>query len=108
MSDSLREENDTTIGSETASEGAALKQDIYYASQMRLIWRKFKKHKLAVASGVVLIFMYVVVVFAEFLAPYDPGFPNTKFVHSAPARVLPAPRPPRISHVRHSSPAGGS
>ena len=26
------------------------------------------------------------------------------FTHSAPARVLPAPRPPRISHVRHGVP----
>lgn len=63
------------------------KEKIYYASQARLIWRKFVKHRVAVVSGFILIFMYVVVVFAEFLAPYDPDQPNTQLLHSPPTRI---------------------
>jgi peptide/nickel transport system permease protein len=42
------------------------------ASQRQLIWWRFKKHKVALASGVVLIALYVLAGFAEFIAPYDP------------------------------------
>lgn len=42
------------------------------ASQRQLIWWRFKRHRVALASGVVLAFMYVVALFAEPIAPYDP------------------------------------
>lgn len=70
-----------------AVEGPTPAQDIYYASQISLIWRKFTKHKLAVVSGIILLFMYFVVAFAEFLAPYGPDIPNTKLLHSAPTKI---------------------
>ena len=41
-------------------------------SQRQLIWRKFRKHKLAVASLMVLALFYTIGLFAEFLAPNDP------------------------------------
>lgn len=42
-------------------------------SPRRLMWWKFRRHKLAVASGVLLLVAYVVTVFAGFFAPYDPA-----------------------------------
>lgn len=42
------------------------------ASQWQLIWWRFKKHRLAVASLGFLIMCYVVAIFAEFVAPYKP------------------------------------
>src|SRR5262245_34456578 len=42
------------------------------ASQRQLIWWRFKKHKVAVFSGVLLLLFYVIATFAEFVAPYDP------------------------------------
>ena len=42
------------------------------ASQRQLIWWRFKKHKVALASGVLLIFLYLVALLAEPIAPYDP------------------------------------
>lgn len=42
------------------------------ASQRQLIWWRFKKHKVALASGVFLIFLYTIALFAEVVAPYDP------------------------------------
>jgi peptide/nickel transport system permease protein len=41
------------------------------ASQWKLMWWRFRKHKLALISGVVVIFIYMVALFAEFLAPYS-------------------------------------
>ncbi len=46
-------------------------QEKYYmASQWKLMWWKLKRHKIAVAAGFFLIFMYLVAAFAELFAPY--------------------------------------
>ncbi|GAB4518275.1 MAG: ABC transporter permease [Anaerolineae bacterium] len=45
---------------------------VVVASQWRLIWWKFRKHRLAMLGGIVTILIYLVVLFAEFLAPFDP------------------------------------
>lgn len=41
-------------------------------SPWRLMWWKFRHHKPAVISGVLLIFAYLGSIFAGFFAPYDP------------------------------------
>ncbi len=41
-------------------------------SQWRLIRKRFLRHKLAVIGGLVVVFLYLVAIFAEFLAPYQP------------------------------------
>lgn len=46
-------------------------QDYYIATQWQLMWRKFKKHKLAVIGINILFIYYLVAIFAEFVAPYD-------------------------------------
>ena len=35
------------------------------------MWAKFRRHKLAMVSGVVVILLYVVALFVEVLAPYN-------------------------------------
>jgi peptide/nickel transport system permease protein len=40
------------------------------AGQWTLIWRKFRKHRLAMFSGVIMIFIYIVVLIPEFFAPF--------------------------------------
>jgi peptide/nickel transport system permease protein len=42
------------------------------ASQWQLMWWKFRKHKLAMISGAMVIAFYVVALFCEFLAPNVP------------------------------------
>ena len=43
----------------------------YMASQWRMMWWKLRRHRLAVASGFVLLAMYVAILIAEFLSvPY--------------------------------------
>ena len=55
---------------------------IAIATPLQLMWWKFLKHKVAVASAIVLIVFYIMALFAPFLSPYDPnGFNATyKFV----------------------------
>jgi peptide/nickel transport system permease protein len=42
------------------------------ASNWKLVWWRFRKNRLAVASGVVLVLFYVVVAFPGFFATHDP------------------------------------
>jgi peptide/nickel transport system permease protein len=43
------------------------------ASQWRLMWLRFKKHKVALFSLYLLALLYLIAVFAEFLQPFDPN-----------------------------------
>jgi peptide/nickel transport system permease protein len=45
---------------------------IYIATQWQLMWWRFRKHRLAVVSAIVLASLYLVVIFAEFFAYADP------------------------------------
>ncbi|WP_320774762.1 ABC transporter permease [Streptomyces sp. CRN 30] len=56
-------------------------------SPWRLVWRKFRKHKLAVAGAVVVLCAYLVVVFAEFLAPGSPSAGDAKHTYAPPQTV---------------------
>ncbi|SMY07272.1 ABC transporter permease [Flavimaricola marinus] len=51
---------------------AADGEGLYTARPWQLIWWRFRKHRLALASLVFLIFAYTVAIFAEFVAPYSP------------------------------------
>ncbi len=63
-------------------------QERYYlATQWRLMWRKLKRHKLAVASGIVLLLLYASVLVSEFLAPYNLHSRNIRHIHAPPQSV---------------------
>jgi len=47
-------------------------EEFYRAGQWQLVWWKFKRHKLAQISMVVLAVLYTVAIFAEFISPHDP------------------------------------
>ena len=57
-------------------------------SQSQIVWEQFRKHKAALIGGGVLIVMYVMALFAGFLAPYDINeyrrFPVTAFQPPTP------------------------
>ena len=57
------------------------------ASQGRLIWWRFRKHKLALASGVVVILVYLVAAFAEFLAPFSTDRMISKLAYAPPQQI---------------------
>ncbi len=60
---------------------------IHLASQKQLMWWKFKQHRLALISGVFLIFTYLMITVVEFVAPYGLHTKNVDFIHSPPQRV---------------------
>lgn len=63
-------------------------QERYYqASQWRIMWWKFKSHKLALWSGIVLILFYLCVPFAEVIAPYTPNQRNSEHLYAPPQPV---------------------
>jgi peptide/nickel transport system permease protein len=60
---------------------------VYQASQLRLMWWKFKRHRLALASGIFLTALYLMILICEFLAPYNLHSRNMDFIYAPPQRV---------------------
>lgn len=60
---------------------------IYTASQWKLMWRRFRKHKLAVVSGVIILLLYLTAIFAPFIAPYDPYEYDVNYPFQQPQRI---------------------
>ena len=60
-----------TIGVSTPSADDA-EERVSLASNWMLVWWRFKKHRLAMASGAVLILFYVVVLVPDFFSTQDP------------------------------------
>jgi peptide/nickel transport system permease protein len=59
----------------------------YFASQWRLMWWRFKMHKLALICGVLLIGIYASTLFSEFMAPYSLQTRHTDYIYSPPQSV---------------------
>jgi peptide/nickel transport system permease protein len=60
---------------------------IYVATNLQLMWWKFRKHKLAVVSTVVVILFYLIAASCEFVAPYDPQAKFAKYKLSPPTPI---------------------
>lgn len=57
------------------------------AGQWQLIWWRFRRHKLALASGVILILIYLVAIFAEFLAPLSSETYDARYTYAPPQQI---------------------
>ena len=53
----------------------------------QLAWRRFKRHRLALLSGIVLLAMYFITTFAEFFAPYATTTRNVQAINAPPMDV---------------------
>ncbi len=62
-------------------------QKFYLASQWKLMWWKFTRHRLAVISGVFLLLTYFSILISEFLAPYALQSRNVDFIFAPPQSV---------------------
>ena len=60
--------------------------EIGQLSLWHLIWRRFLRNRLAVAATFVLLLLYLMVAFAEFITPYDHLLSNEDYVARAPQR----------------------
>ena len=51
------------------------------------MWRKFKRHRLAMASALLLALFYLAAVLVEFIAPYRPDTRFTEYIFTPPQWV---------------------
>ena len=57
------------------------------ATQWRLMWLKFKRHRLAIGGSVVLALFYGMGLFCEFLSPHGPFERFTEYLYAQPQRL---------------------
>jgi peptide/nickel transport system permease protein len=69
------------------AESVTKDEELYTARPWTLIWWRFKKHRLAVASLVFLVLCFITTVFADFISPYDPGDINKLNTFVPPTRI---------------------
>jgi len=62
-------------------------EKVYVAPPWKLMWWRFRKHKMALVCTVVLIVFYFVALFCEFVAPYDPDQALLQFKQVPPTEI---------------------
>jgi peptide/nickel transport system permease protein len=53
-------------------------------SQLSMIWRQFRRHKLAMASAIILLLLFAVAVLGDVISPYDPNAVNPQLARGYP------------------------
>jgi peptide/nickel transport system permease protein len=56
----------------------------YRASQWQIMWWKFKRHRIAVIAGAILLAFYASILVSEFLAPYNLHTRDTRHIYAPP------------------------
>jgi len=72
---------------ETGKKDITKDEQFFRASQWQLVWWKFRRHKLAQLAMVVLAIFYIVALFANFVAPFDPLHRMKDFSAMSPWKV---------------------
>ena len=62
-------------------------EKLYMASQWRLMFWRFRRHKLAVISAFVLFALYLVAAFCELSSPYTPSMRDREYIQGPPEWV---------------------
>ena len=57
------------------------------ASQWRLMWWQFKRHRVAVAGALVVVMVLLTAVFADLIAPTDPLKFNPRYTYAPPQEI---------------------
>lgn len=65
----------------------AEEEKLYIASQWQLIWRRFRRHRLAVVALAGLLILYFLAFTYEFWIPYDPLTQHQGFVNTPPTPI---------------------
>ena len=74
-------------GTERTIANPTAEERYYLASQWELMWRKFRKHKVAVVSVAFLGLMYFFAMTYEFWAPYGMAVQRENFLTAPPTRI---------------------
>lgn len=81
------EQEQMTMPDEGIEEGLSQEKKIYVASYWQLMWWRFLRHRLAVISAVIVLLLYFVAAFSEFVAPYSPEETFAKYKLVPPTRI---------------------
>ncbi len=57
------------------------------AGPWKLVWAKFVRNKVAVAAGIIILILYLIGLFAEFLAPQLPDTSRPQFTNAPPQEL---------------------
>ena len=84
---SIEERNAAALAAAADTGAPEVEADIYVASQWQLVWWKFRDHRLALYSGILLGLVYLVAVFVEPLAPSSPDTYNSQYTYAPPQAI---------------------
>ena len=59
----------------------------YRASQWQIMWWKFRRHRVAVVAGAILLVFYASTLVSEFIAPYNLHTRDTKHIYAPPQEL---------------------
>lgn len=62
-------------------------EKVFVASPRKLMWWKFRKHKMAVFAVIFLAIIYFCAIFSEFVAPYDPFAFSARYTYLPPQAI---------------------
>ncbi len=62
-------------------------EEVFVAGQWRLMWWRFRKHRMAMVGAVVVILFYSVAIFADFVAISDPRLSDVEVAYLPPQTI---------------------
>ncbi len=77
---------DTATKADIDASSAAIDRTAY-EGQWSLMWRKFARHKLGLAGGVVVILLYIIAAAPEFFSPTGPEVYNAQYTYAPPQPI---------------------
>ena len=77
----------TSPATTAVSEETGAEERTYVASQAQLVWRRFRRHKLALMAILVLAALYLASIFAEFVTPYAALHRFKEYGEAPPTRI---------------------
>ena len=60
---------------------------VFVASQWQLIWWRFRRHKVAFSSMIIILLIYLVALFPEFLSPFSPHITSAEYLYGPIQRL---------------------
>jgi len=81
------EQEQSAPADDLADEISTKEEKVYVASYWKLMWWRFLKHRMAVISAVIVLLLYLVAAFCEFVAPYDPEQTFAKYKMTPPTGI---------------------
>lgn len=66
---------------------SASQEQYYRASQWKMMWWKFRRHRLGLWSGVILLLIYASTLFSEMIAPYNLQTRNPRSIYAPPHEI---------------------